>query len=205
MKWKTEMVTSQGPKLRFHKQRLIHDIGVVRSPGMWTLPEGLCSTRTNATHPSSTLLFISSWTSWKSMQLKEQSSGKTPRPMMCTGAENVKIKKIRFLSCCGPLSPTLSRETPQRMKPRRPFCSWFFLWDMWIHLEIWNGTLSGWYLSPNFQEPYRLVRHWLLSTSCILPHNGQKAIHDLSSYLTERLSRCHKPWRPELGIVISSG
>lgn len=132
------------------------------------------------------------WATWTSAQLKGHSLWKTLRPTVCTGVGGMKVKRIRFVSCSCPFLPALSREAPQRMKPRRPVGSWFFLCGMWIHLEICNRVGCGCCLSPNLREFCRLVRGWILSTSCIPPQNRQRVVPDLGSYLTERLSRFHK-------------
>ena len=161
------------------------------SPGTWMLPEGLCNRNTHIANPSSTLLF-SLWAASTLAQLKEHSLWKTLRPMVCTGVGDVKIKRIRFVSCSCPFLPALSREAPQRMKPRRPVGSWFFLCGMWIHLEICNRVGSGCCLSPNLQEFCRLVRGWILSNSYVPPQNRQRVFPDSDSCLTERLSRFHK-------------
>lgn len=126
--------------------------------------------------------------------------------MMCTGMWNVKTKKKkkqRFVSCSGPLPSALFREVPQMMKPRMPAGPWLFLCGMWIYLETCSRVGSEFRLTLNLQEPFRLGRDWIMFTSCVPLQSGQKVIHDLSSYFTERLSRCHKAVETRAGACDS--
>lgn len=175
---------------------------MVWSAGTWLFPESLCNTSTNATNPSSILSPCGppeSQCNSKSTTREDSKAHDVHRHVECEDEK----KKKRFVSCSGPLPSALFREVPQMMKPRMPASPWLFLCGMWIYLETCSRVGSEFRLTLNLQEPFRLGRDWIMFTSCVPLQSGQKVIHDLSSYFTERLSRCHKAVETRAGACDS--